>query len=69
LREAAKAELIRINREQEKLVDAICDGVPEIKVKNRMIALESRQKELEEKHASTKEEPVLIHLNMGKVYR
>ena len=67
--EAAKTELARIDREQEKLVDAICDGVPAIKVKDRMIALEARQKELEEKLANTTEEPVLIHPNMGKVYR
>ena len=39
--EAAKTELVRIDREQEKLVDAICDGVPAIKVKDRMIALEA----------------------------
>jgi len=67
--EAAKAELVRIDREQEKLVDAICDGVPAIKVKDRMITLEARQKELEEKLANSKEEPVLIHPNMGRVYR
>jgi site-specific DNA recombinase len=66
---AAKTELDRIDREQEKLVDAICDGVPASKVKDRMIALEARQKELEEKLANSKEEPVLIHPNMGKVYR
>ena len=34
-----------------------------------MITLEARQKELEEKLANSKEEPVLVHPNMGKVYR
>ena len=34
-----------------------------------MIALEARQKELEEKLANAKEEPVLIHPNMGEIYR
>ena len=67
--EAAKTELVRIDREQEKLVDAICDGVPASKVKDRMVVLEARQKELEAKLANSKEEPVLIHPNMGKVYR
>ncbi len=67
--EAAKSELARIDREQEKLVDAICDGVPAIKVKDRMIALQARQNELEHKLANAKEERVLIHPNMGKVYR
>ena len=34
-----------------------------------MIALEERQKQLEEQLVNSKEEPVLIHPNMGKVYR
>ena len=67
--EAARTELARIDREQEKLVDAICDGVPANKVKDRMVALEARQRELEHKLANSSEEPVLIHPNMGKVYR
>jgi len=64
---AAKSELARIDREQEKLVDAIVDGVPASKVKGRMIELEARQKELEALVASTEEEPVLIHPNMADV--
>ena len=67
--EAAKAELAKIDREQEKLVDAICDGVPAARVKGRMIELEARQKELEAQVADANEEPVLIHPNMAKVYR
>ena len=34
-----------------------------------MITLEARQKELEDQLANAKEEPVLIHPNMGKIYR
>jgi len=66
---AAKAELEQNDRDQEKLVDAICDGVPAHKVKDRMIALEARQKELEALIASTDEEPVLIHPNMANIYK
>ena len=66
---AAKSELSRIDREQEKLVDAIVDGVPASKVKGRMIELEARQKELEALIATTEEEPVLIHPNMANVYK
>ena len=67
--EAAKAELIRIDRETNKLIDAICDGVPAINVKDRMWELENRKTELESLIANTEEEPVLIHPAMSKVYR
>jgi len=66
---AAKSELGKIDREQDKLVDAICDGVPASKVKDRMIELEERQHELENLIANTNEEPVLIHPNMAGVYK
>ncbi len=67
--EAAKAELAKIDREEEKLVDAICEGVPAAKVKGRMETLEARKGELEVLIADAHEEPVLIHPSMAKVYR
>ena len=67
--EGAKAELKKIDRELEKLVDAICDGVPAAKVKDRMWEFENRKSELEERVANTKEEQVLVHPNMAKIYR
>ncbi|WP_417832558.1 recombinase family protein [Terasakiella sp.] len=66
---SAKEELAKIDKEQDKLVDAICSGVPAQKVKDRMIALEGRQHELESFIANTDEEPVLLHPNMSAVYR
>ena len=39
---AWEAELPRIDRELDRLVDAICDGVPASKVKDRMIYLEAQ---------------------------
>jgi site-specific DNA recombinase len=65
----AKAELKKIDRETNKLIDAICDGVPAINVKDRMWELENRKTVLEQQVASTEEEPVLIHPAMAKVYR
>ena len=67
--ETFKADLARIDREHEKLVDAICDGVPETKVKDRMISLEAQQRELEDKLVNCKDDPVLFHPNMSAVYR
>jgi len=66
---AAREELARIDREQDKLVDAIIDGLPASKVKGRMIELEARQHELEAFIANTHEEPVLLHPNMSAIYR
>ena len=67
--EAAKSELARVKKEITKCVDAICNGVPAEQVKDRMWELDAREKELEAKLANATEEPVLIHPNMGKVYR
>jgi site-specific DNA recombinase len=67
--EGAKAELQKIDRETNKLIDAICDGIPAIKVKDRMWALENRKTELEQLVANTEEEPVLVHPAMATVYR
>ncbi len=67
--ERDKAELRKVIGEQEKLVDAICDGVPASKLKDRMITLEERQQDLEHKLAAAKEDPILVHPNMGKFYR
>jgi site-specific DNA recombinase len=66
---AWEAELPRIDRELERLVDAICDGVPASKVKNRMIYLEARKAELTEKLANVHEPPPLLHPNMAEVWR
>jgi site-specific DNA recombinase len=67
--ELDRAELVKVIGEQEKLVDAICDGVPAARLKDRMIILEDRQKDLEHKLSTAKEDPVLIHPNMGNIYR
>ena len=67
--ERDRAELTKIIGEQEKLVDAICDGVPAARLKDRLIVLEERQQDLEHKLSTATEDFVLIHPNMGNIYR
>ena len=66
---AWEAELPRIDRELDRLVDAICDGVPASKVRDRMIYLEARKTELEHLLANAHEPPPLLHPNMADVWR
>jgi site-specific DNA recombinase len=63
--EGWKAELGKIDREMERLVDAIVGGIPAAKVKNRMVELDARKTELEGLIASAPEPPaVLVHPSM-----
>ncbi|MEX2450367.1 MAG: hypothetical protein WD407_05875 [Rhodospirillales bacterium] len=63
------ARLAKIDRELEKLVDAICEGIPAAKVKDKMWALENEKAGLAARFGDTDEEPVLLHPNMAEVYR
>ena len=68
--EGRKAELAKIDREMERLVDAIVGGVPAAKVKDRMAGLDARKTELEALLADAPEPPpVLVHPRMGDRYR
>ena len=68
--EGWKAELGKIDREMERLVDAIVGGVPASKVKDRMIELDARKSELDGLIATAPEAPaVLVHPSMGERYR
>ena len=58
-----------MNRDLDRLVQALLDGVPGSRVKDRMAALEVRKAELEALLADAVEEPVLLHPNMAEVYR
>jgi len=69
VRSGIEARLAKIDRDLEKLVEAICEGIPAAKVKEKMLALETEKAELETKLAATSEEPVLIHPNMAETYR
>ena len=65
-----EARLQKIVRELDRMIDAICDGVPAERMKDRMIALEAERAEIEErlKVESTEEKP-LLHPSMGARYR
>jgi hypothetical protein len=51
-----------------RLVQALLDGVPGSRVKDRMAELEARKAEFEAFLAKAVEEPVLLHPNMAQVY-
>jgi DNA invertase Pin-like site-specific DNA recombinase len=63
------AELAKIERETNRIVQAICDGVPGSKVKDRMAELEARKIEIEAKLANADTPPPLMHPNMAGYYR
>ena len=64
--EGRRAELAKIDREMERLVDAIVGGVPAAKVKDRMARLDARKAELETLLTDAPEPPpVLVHPRMG----
>ena len=68
-RDAAQAELARIDRRMEKLVDAILDGVPGSQVKDRMAALETRKTELQAQLETSPRRPTSLHPNLAQHYR
>lgn len=66
--DAQRREYDKIDTEMEKLVDAICEGVPAAKVKDHMIKLEQRSQELEIILNNAREPEPLLHPNMAEVY-
>ena len=66
---AMRNELPRIDRELDKAIQAILDGVPGAKLKDKIGALEARKIELTERLANTEEPPPLLHPNMADIYQ
>lgn len=66
---AMRNELPRIDRELDKAIQAILDGVPGAKLKDKIGALEARKIELTEHLANTEEPPPLLHPNMAEIYQ
>jgi hypothetical protein len=66
---ARKRELERTDRELDKAVQAILDGVPGTKLKDRIGGLEARKAELTAFLASAEEPPPLLHPSMAEIYR
>ena len=68
--EAWKAELKRIERDLEKLLQLYLDDKVTVEaVKTKGPKLEARKKELQHLLAEAKEPPALLHPNMSEVYR
>lgn len=69
-RSALERDLGRVKSDHGKLVDAIVAGVPAEQVKDRMIALDARRKNLEAELASTTApSPLRYHPAMAVTYR
>ena len=66
---AARGELAQLTKQRENIIQAIKDGVPATEVKDDLARIVTRREELEALLAGTKEEPVLLHPNMGAEYR
>ena len=67
-KDGARSELAKVDRDLDRLVQALLDGVPGSRVKDRMAELEARKAELEALLADAVDEPVLLHPNMAEVY-
>ena len=70
-RTTLEKELTTTKRDHAKLVDAIIAGVPPDQVKDKMIALDTRRKELEAHlaQADAAPAPVRLHPTMSETYR
>ncbi len=68
-REGAKAELGRVNRDLDRLVQALLDGAPARTVKDRMAQLEARKEALEAQLAQGEDVKVSVHPRMASIYR
>ena len=65
---AQKTELVKIEREIKKLLQALKDGGPAKAIVSEMQALEARQEEIEKEISEAKEPAPLLHPNMAKTY-
>ena len=68
--DAARLELKRIDREMEKLVQALLDEtLPAAVIKERSSKLEARKTDLEQVLTDAEEPPPLLHPSMAEIYR
>jgi site-specific DNA recombinase len=66
---AREVEFAKVTRELDKLIDAIIEGVPAHRVKQRMSELEDRRQELQQQALHTKLPEPYLHPNMAETYR
>ncbi|TPE43122.1 recombinase zinc beta ribbon domain-containing protein [Amaricoccus solimangrovi] len=67
--EERKRELAKVNRDLERLVQAIVDGTPARTIHARIAALEARREELEAEQTRGETPPPLLHPAMAEIYR
>ena len=67
--DAAKAEVKKIDRDLDMLVNLILRGGAADKINAKMVAMEARKKELENSLQAADEPPPLLHPNMAHHYR
>jgi site-specific DNA recombinase len=66
---ATERELVRVQAEIGKLVQALKDGGPASIVKDPLIALEAQQTELRTRLDRSAQPPPLLHPNLADLYR
>lgn len=64
-----RAELSKVTRDLDRLVQALLDGVRGSQVKDKMAELETRKRQLETSLKQGAPTPVRLHSNMGERYR
>ncbi len=66
--DSAEAEIKRIDRELDALLDLILQGGAAKRINEKMVALEKRKEELSSVLGSAEESPPLLHPNLAKYY-
>ncbi|MFQ6163493.1 recombinase family protein, partial [Sinorhizobium meliloti] len=66
--DSAEAEIKRIDRELDTLLDLILKGGAADRINAKMVALEQRKKELSSMLETTEDPPPLLHPNLAKYY-
>ncbi|MNE14448.1 Recombinase [compost metagenome] len=66
--ETAEAEIKKIDRELDTLLDLILKGGAADRINAKMVALEQRKKDIAAMLETTEEPPALLHPNMAKIY-
>ncbi|MEA2916090.1 MAG: hypothetical protein QOJ15_8171 [Bradyrhizobium sp.] len=64
-----RKELEKVERDLDRAIQAILDGVPGAQLKDRIGGLEARKAELAGLLANSEEPPPLLHPNMAETYR
>jgi site-specific DNA recombinase len=64
-----RKELERVQRDLDRAIQAILDGVPGVQLKDKIGGLEARKVELTELLANAEEPPPLLHPNMAEIFR